>query len=80
MTTKNTTTNKTFNRTLYTPHYRYISGLGEGVEIQIKQDIRDLIEEHDSSIWTPVENTIIEVFDGKAYGRTVIFRDLTSED
>ena len=69
---------KAFNRTLYTPHYRYQPN--SGIESRIQEDIKRLIAEHDLTIWTPVENTTIEVLDGKAYGRTVVFRDLTSED
>jgi len=69
---------KVFNRTLYTPHYHYQQG--KGVENRIQQDIKDLIADHDLTVWTPVENTTIEVLDGKAYGRTVVYRDCTSED
>lgn len=75
---KITTTNKVFNRTLYTPHYPYQAG--RGIENKIQQDIKDLIAEHDLTVWTPVENTTIEVLDGKAYGRTVVYRDRTSQD
>ncbi len=67
---------KTFRRTLYSPQYQYY----QGVEHIIKSDIQKLILEHDDTVWTPSENTKIEVMDGIAYGRTEIFRQRTTSD
>ena len=64
-----------FVRNLYTPQYRYVQGTTEDI---IKQEIQSLIAEHDLSVWTPAGSTTIEVVNGKAYGRTEIYRDVDS--
>jgi hypothetical protein len=68
--------NDLFVRTLYTPHYQAY----QGVEEVIKRDIQALIQEHDITVWTPSENTTIEVVNGLAYGRTEIYRQHTPKD
>ena len=68
-------TEKNFIRVLYSPYYVY----HEGIESVIQRDIQGLIEEHDSDVWTPSDSTIIEVIDGRAYGRTEIYRAIDVE-
>jgi hypothetical protein len=75
VTTTKSQSKSRFYRVLYTPHYNYY----QGIEEVIKRDMQDLINDHDLSIWSPSKNTIIEVLNGLAYGRSEISRESTTE-